>query len=721
MADRRRKFMGFLAHMSIRNRLLMTLVLPLSVLLYFSISALIDRTTLLREMQVLQGLSAFAEITSDFVHESQKERGVTGVFMGSQGQKFVTELPVQRDITDQKVQVLEAFLHQFNAKRFGPVFTQKIGVALQQLAELGAHRDAVNALRISGVEGVGYYTKMHLAFLDVIAENSKVSPNAELSRLVTAYVNFLHAKERAGQERAFMANVFGLGKFPPGALVTFSSFVAQQDAYTDVFSSFATPEQQAFYTHKVTGQFIEEAAQMRQVAFEKANAEHLGVDPAHWYNMMTGKINLLKEVENKFASDINVKTAALSTKAQGRVGLFVGLMLLAVISSWVCVRCLARSLMPLKLMVQTANRIASGDLEQHIDDQGQDEIGVLSRALNQMASSLRRMFTSVTTHAAGLSTASSDLAALSQQVNAAASTMHEIFAHTTSGAKQLSANMAVVATATAQATAQVQSVSEAAEQTTGDIHNVATAVEEMTATISDIAQRAEQARHVTANAVANVTTASQRVDELGYAAQDISQVTDVIMEIAEQTKLLALNATIEAARAGEAGKGFAVVANEVKELAKQTNAATEDIRTKIATMQRSTAGTVAEITQIQQVMTDVNDLVMGIATAVEEQAVTTRDVADHIGRAAAGLQEMSKTATRSATDIQETSGIVTQATLISDTIATAMASASQHGEEVSTVSAQFHSKAAGLAQMGRELQHLVEQFQCTATAASTTN
>jgi len=713
--------MGFLVHMSIRNRLLMTLVLPLSVLLYFSISVLVDRIILLRETQVVQGLSAFAEITSDFVHESQKERGITGVFMGSQGKKFVTELPVQRDITDQKVQVLAAFLQQFNAKRFGPVFTQKIGAALQQLAALGAHRDAVNTLRISDMEGVGYYTKMHLAFLDVIAEISKVSPNAELSTPFAAYVQFLHAKERAGQEQAFMANVFGLGKFPPGALVTFSSFVAQQDVYTDAFASFATPEQQAFYTEKMTGQFVDEAAQMRQSAFAKANAEHLGVDLAHWYNIMTGKINLLKEVENKFASDLNTKTAALSTKAQGGVRLFVGLMLLAVVSSWICIRSLTRSLMPLKLMVETANRIASGDLEKHIDYHGQDDIGVLSRALNQMASSLRRMFTSLTTHAVGLTAASGDLAALSQQVNAAASTMHELFAHTASGAKQLSANMTVVATATAQATDQVRSVSQAAEQTTGDIHNVATAVEEMTATISDIAQRAEQARHVTANAVANVTTASQRVDELGYAAQDISQVTDVIMEIAEQTKLLALNATIEAARAGEAGKGFVVVANEVKELAKQTNAATEDIRTKIATMQRSTAGTVAEITQIQQVMTDVNDLVMGIATAVEEQAVTTRDVADHIGRAAAGLQEMSKTATRAATDIQETSGIVTQATLISDNIATAMASASHHGEEVSTVSAQFHSKAAGLAQMGSELQHLVEKFQGTATAASTTN
>ena len=67
-----------------------------------------------------------------------------------------------------------------------------------------------------------------------------------------------------------------------------------------------------------------------------------------------------------------------------------------------------------------------------------------------------------------------------------------------------------------------------------------------------------------------------------------------------------------------------MVANEAKELAKQTNAATKDIRHKIDTMQRSTAGTVTEITAINRVMSEVDDLVASIATAVEEQAITTR-------------------------------------------------------------------------------------------------
>ena len=90
------------------------------------------------------------------------------------------------------------------------------------------------------------------------------------------------------------------------------------------------------------------------------------------------------------------------------------------------------------------------------------------------------------------------------------------------------------------------------------------------------------------------------MNQLGAAAQEIGKVTETITEISSQTNLLALNATIEAARAGSAGKGFAVVANEIKELAQQTAAATEDIKGRIAGVQSSTAGGIAEIDKVSQ-------------------------------------------------------------------------------------------------------------------------
>jgi methyl-accepting chemotaxis protein len=131
-----------------------------------------------------------------------------------------------------------------------------------------------------------------------------------------------------------------------------------------------------------------------------------------------------------------------------------------------------------------------------------------------------------------------------------------------------------------------------------------------------------------------------RIGKLGQSSIEIGQVIKVITSIAQQTNLLALNATIEAARAGEAGKGFAVVANEVKELAKQTAQATEEIGQKIGAIQTDTRDAVDAIAEITTIINQVNDISNTIASAVEEQTVTTTEIGRNVQEAAKGSGEI---------------------------------------------------------------------------------
>lgn len=84
----------------------------------------------------------------------------------------------------------------------------------------------------------------------------------------------------------------------------------------------------------------------------------------------------------------------------------------------------------------------------------------------------------------------------------------------------------------------------------------------------------------------------------------------------------------------DAGKGFAVVASEVKDLAQETARATEDIARRVAAIQSDTTGAVSAIGEISEIITRISDFQTTIASAVEEQTVTTNEMSHSVTEAA---------------------------------------------------------------------------------------
>ncbi|WP_017936405.1 methyl-accepting chemotaxis protein [Nocardioides sp. Iso805N] len=261
-----------------------------------------------------------------------------------------------------------------------------------------------------------------------------------------------------------------------------------------------------------------------------------------------------------------------------------------------------------EVLLNATRRVREGDLTVHIEVDGQDNVGQMADALQELVASLRVSMTQIGESATGLQTASTHLNGLATGLGSGASTT----------------------------SARAESASSAAVQTSVAIQTVATAAEEMSASIREIAQNASEAASVAGDAVGLAGGASATIAALGDASAEISQVIKLITSIAQQTNLLALNATIEAARAGEHGKGFAVVANEVKELAGQTARATTDIADRIGAIQERTAQAVGSIERIGEVIGRISDIQTTIASAVEEQTATTNEIARSVTEAARG-------------------------------------------------------------------------------------
>ncbi len=224
---------------------------------------------------------------------------------------------------------------------------------------------------------------------------------------------------------------------------------------------------------------------------------------------------------------------------------------------------------------------------------------------------------------------------------------------------------------------QASGVASASRQATANVQTVATAAEEMSASIAEISRQVSQSAKIAGKAVDDARKTNEAVRGLDEAAQKIGEVVTLINDIAGQTNLLALNATIEAARAGEAGKGFAVVAQEVKNLANQTGKATEEISQQIVSVQDETRGTVDAIDAIMAVIGEISDIATTIASAVEEQGTSTREIARNVQEAAKGTQEVNN-------KIEEVSSAAGEAGAAADKVLRSADNLSQQSNQLQT-------------------------------------
>jgi methyl-accepting chemotaxis protein len=183
-------------------------------------------------------------------------------------------------------------------------------------------------------------------------------------------------------------------------------------------------------------------------------------------------------------------------------------------------------------------------------------------------------------------------------------------------------------------------VAEASEQTSANVQVVASATDELTSSITEIGRQVAQSAQISTRAVGDARRAGDTAQSLAAGAQKIGDVVTLIQNIAAQTNLLALNATIEAARAGEAGRGFAVVASEVKSLAGQTAKATTEISEQVAAIQGASDQTVAAIRNVVDVITEIDQIGIAIASAIEQQGSATKEIARNVQEAAHGTQQV---------------------------------------------------------------------------------
>lgn len=357
-----------IAKLTLRQKLIAILLAPVIALIYFANMTLLKEYTHSKEFENIQLLSKLATHSSLFIHELQKERGLSAGFLSSNGTKFVDKLQTQRKKSDGKRQELIQYIESTKNSLVDLNVREDLDRAQQLLNMLDSKRTVISQVQVRPPESTKYYTSLIGSYLDLITKIVKLSRQGEVTRETLAYLTFLNGKEYMGIERATLNAAFASDNFKTISYSSFIQVLSKQDTFLKLFKTYASPDLIEIYRNKVENDPItQEVLRMEQIALTKGEAGNFGVSASVWFDTITKKIDKMKEVEDICSEHLNQRVFALHSET--KISLYItalittfSIVITLVLAHFIIQKILKQIGGEPEYAVQVAQKIAQGEL-----------------------------------------------------------------------------------------------------------------------------------------------------------------------------------------------------------------------------------------------------------------------------------------------------------------------------------------------------------------------
>jgi len=254
---------------SVKTKILAVSIFPLIVALGFILNTVIEKYHISDEMEQQKEINQYISLSSALLHEIQKERGTSGVFLGSNGTKFKDEMLAQRSKTDTKLNELNQYITNFTISDFGKESDNKLKSSNEKLSTISSLRDKINNVSIKAGDSLNAYSDINKNLISAISSVSRFGTTTRIILSRLTFLNFVQGKELAGIERALMAGTFAKDIFVGDGYTKFLNLINEQEMYFSMFRDSASNDEIKELDAFATQQEVIETQRLRNIALEK--------------------------------------------------------------------------------------------------------------------------------------------------------------------------------------------------------------------------------------------------------------------------------------------------------------------------------------------------------------------------------------------------------------------------------------------------------------------
>ena len=378
-----------LNNLSIKLKLFLLMILPILGMIYFAYINIDIKYQKMQESTNIHKITILNTKISLFIHQLQKERGLSSGFISSKGKKFKDKLSAQQTITDKQLKKLKQYLNYFNIisedKKF-QIFKKELSSMVEKLY---ITRAKIKSLSLQYEEVIEHYSRINTALLKFIYGTSKYTSNIDISRTILSYSNFLFAKEKMGIQRALITKILIDKKISEENRKKLYSLISFRKTYLNLFLELSDNNIKRFYSSTYKKELSQEIEKIENNLLS-LHSEY-DTKSSYWFEKITQKI----EIQNIVANTLSEKLIDLSTSqkndAYKNMVIYTLLALfILTITLYIVIfifRNMSNNLKKIKNGILTISKTKTNEYKE-IEISSDDDFGAISSTLNNIVKEL---------------------------------------------------------------------------------------------------------------------------------------------------------------------------------------------------------------------------------------------------------------------------------------------------------------------------------------------